>query len=179
MISLIAALQKKDRGIGFNNELLFRISDDLKRFKTLTSGHPIIMGRKTFESIGSKPLPNRTNIVITRQDLTQEGIVFCHSMEEALEKARQAEGERRGEEKKMDLQQEDENSEKIYVIGGAEIYQQALPYADQLDLTIVEGDKEADTFFPEYSTFSKVVSEEIHHDEKSGLYYTTISLRRN
>jgi dihydrofolate reductase len=158
MISLIAAIQQKDRGIGFKNELLFRISDDLKRFKALTSGHPIIMGRKTFESIGGKPLPNRTNIVVTRQDLNQEEVVFCHSLEEAIENA-----------KSLD--------ENIFIIGGAEIYNLALLFADRLELTLVDGDVPADTFFPEYSEFSNTVYQEERLDEKTGLRYwwTTLS----
>lgn len=159
MISLIAAIQKKGRGIGFKNELLFRISDDLKRFKALTTGHPIIMGRKTFDSIG-KPLPNRTNIVVTHNPaLHIEGITFCSSTEEALEKARALDTE-------------------IFVIGGGEIYNQALPFADQLHLTIVDADFPADTFFPDYSDFSIVSSEEKHADEKSGLEYSFVTLAR-
>jgi dihydrofolate reductase len=159
MISLIAAIQKKDRGIGLKNELLFRISDDLKRFKALTSGHPIIMGRKTFDSIGGRPLPNRTNIVVTRQELSQEGVVFTHSLEEAIEKAKAV----------------DEN---IFIIGGAEIYKQALPFADKLELTIVDSDVPADTFFPEYSEFSKITQKENRSDEKSGLLYEWVSIEK-
>jgi dihydrofolate reductase len=158
VISLIAAIQKRDRGIGYQNELLFRISDDLKRFKSLTTGHPIIMGRKTFDSIG-KPLPNRTNIVITRQQLSQEGVIFCSSLEEALEKA-----------KEMD--------ENIFIMGGAEIYRLALPYADLLELTIVESDVEAGIFFPPYEEFSNVISEEKRIDEKTGLVYRWITLAK-
>ena len=159
MISLIAAIQKKDHGIGLGNELLFRISDDLKRFKALTSGHPIIMGRKTFDSIGGKPLPNRTNIVITRQELSQEGVVFVHSLEEAIEKAKVV-------------------GENIFVIGGAEIYKQALPFADRLELTIVDSDVPSDTFFPEYSEFSNIAQKENRSDEKSGLLYEWVTLER-
>ncbi len=158
MISLIAAIQKKDGGIGFKNELIFRISDDLKRFKALTSGHPIIMGRKTFDSIG-KPLPNRTNIVITRQDLKQEGIIFVSSIEEALEKARAI----------------DEN---IFIIGGAEIYAQALPFANRLELTIVNSDTPADAFFPEYGDFSKTIFEEGRVDKNTGIQYRWLTLSR-
>jgi len=160
VISLIAAIQKKDLGIGLGNELLFRISDDLKRFKALTSGHPIIMGRKTFDSIGGKPLPNRTNIVITRQDLSQEGVVFVSSVEQALEKAKAI----------------DEN---IFVIGGAEIYTQTIPFADRLELTIVDSDVPADTFFPEYGEFLNIAQKENRSDEKSGLLYEWVTFERN
>lgn len=159
MITLIAAIQKKDRGIGFKNELLFRISDDLKRFKALTSGHPIIMGRKTFESIGNKALPNRTNIVITRQNLSQDDVIFCDSFESAIEKAK-------------------EIDEYIFVIGGSEIFKLALPYADRLDLTVVASNSEADVFFPEYSEFKDIISEEKRKDEKTELEYQWITLTR-
>lgn len=158
MISLIAAIQRKDRGIGFKNELLFRITDDLKRFKALTSGHPVIMGRKTFDSIG-KPLPNRTNIVVTRQNLFLEGVTFVGSHDEALQTASAIDS-------------------TIFILGGSEIYSQTLPFADKLELTIVDGDVEADTFFPEYGEFSKVIAKEERIDEKTGLAYEWITLTK-
>ena len=158
-ISLIVAIQSKDRGIGSQNGLLFRISDDLKRFKSLTTGHPIIMGRKTFESIG-KALPNRTNIVVSRNtDLKIEDVIFCTSLEQALSKAK-------------------EIDENIFVIGGGEIFEQALPIADKIEMTLVESDVPADVFFPDYSEFSKVISEEKHIDEKTGLKYSWTTLSR-
>ncbi len=137
MISIIAAIQRKDRGLGFQNKLLFRISDDLKNFKNLTEGNVVIMGRKTFESIG-KPLPNRENIVITRnENFKPEGVSVVHSLDEALELA-------------LSFKKE------IFIIGGGEIYQQALPRTDRLYLTVIDGDLPADTFFPDYSEFKKV-----------------------
>ncbi len=159
MISIIAAIQKKDRGIGLKNDLLFRISDDLKRFKALTTGHPIILGRKTFDSIG-KALPNRTNIVITRNpDFNIEGVTACASLEEALGKAHAVDSE-------------------IFIIGGGEIYKQALPFADQLYLTIVDSDTPPEILFPDYSEFSKIISEENNHDKKSNLNYQWVTLAR-
>jgi dihydrofolate reductase len=159
VISIIVAIQAKDRGIGSKNGLIFRISDDLKRFRALTTGHPIIMGRKTFESIG-KPLPNRTNIVISRNtDLKMEGVTFCKTLEEAIEKAR-------------------EIDENIFVIGGGEIFKQALPFTDRIEMTVVESDSPADVFFPDYSEFSKIISEEKHIDEKTSLKYSWITLSR-
>lgn len=159
MILLIAAIQKKDRGIGSNNSLLFTISDDLKRFKSLTVGHPIIMGRKTFESIG-RPLPGRTNIVITRNiGLATEGVIYCSSIKDALDEA-----------KKIDP--------ILFIIGGGEIYHQALPYADRIELTEVESDVAADVFFPDYSAFSNVLTTEDHMDEKTGLSYSWRTLAR-
>lgn len=157
MITLIAAIQKKDRGIGFKNELLFRISDDLKRFKALTTGHPIIMGRKTFDSIGGKPLPNRTNIVVTRQNISKDGVIFCNSLEAALAHA-----------KTID--------EQIFVIGGAQIYTQALPFADKLELTIVESNFPTDVFFPAYEELFKIIHQEKHIDEKTSLEYEWLTL---
>ncbi len=150
-VSIIAALGK-DRAIGKNNRLLWHIPSDLKRFKTLTLGHPVIMGRTTFDSIVAqlgKPLPGRTNIVLTRDTTWQyEGATACHSIEEALAKA------------------EEVDHEEVFIIGGAQIYAQALPFANRLYLTLVESDTEGDTFFPEYENlFIKKVSEESHEDE--------------
>ncbi len=136
------------RGIGKNNRLPWDIPEDLKRFNRLTSGHTIIMGRKTFESIISyvgKPLPNRINMVITRNpDFKAEGVSINTSLEEALSKAK-----------------ENEQSE-IFIIGGAQIFQQAIDMGvvDRIYLTKVKGDYNADTFFPDYSDFKRVINEE-------------------
>jgi dihydrofolate reductase len=139
-VSLIAAISENG-AIGKDNRLLFHISDDLRRFKKLTSGHPVIMGRKTFESIG-RPLPSRTNIVVTRdRPYKAAGCIVSHSLEDAIEIAKKnppAGGE-------------------IFIIGGGQIYSQAIKIADKLYLTLVEGEYEADTFFPDYSQFKKVV----------------------
>src|SRR5882724_4997529 len=107
-----------DRVIGMNNRLPWHLSEDLKRFKRLTMGHPIIMGRKTFESIG-KPLPGRANIVVTRDpSLVLNGVVLAGSLQEALEKGRASEG-----------------GKEIFVIGGAAMFEQAHPLVDKLYLT--------------------------------------------
>ena len=126
-------------------------------------GHPIIMGRKTFESILGylgKPLPGRTNIVVTRDPQWQyEGVVVAGSIEDALEKARS------------------ENPTEIHIGGGAQLYEQVLPHVDKLFLTIIDDTKEADTFFPPYETdFTKKTFEESHEHE--GLKYTWINLER-
>lgn len=126
---LVAASQ--NGVIGRDNQLLWRLPDDLKRFKQLTLGHPMIMGRKTFESIG-KPLPGRTSIIITRSaDYTAEGTLVVHSLEEAIALAREL------------------DSEEAFIIGGGEIYRQAMENTrvDQLYLTLVHTDSEGDTFF--------------------------------
>lgn len=141
-ISIIVAHDDK-RGIGKENGLLWHISEDLKRFKALTTGHPIIMGRKTFESIG-KPLPNRTNILVTRDsDYRAAGVVVTHSLDEALKEAEKSPG-----------------SDNVFIIGGGEIYRQALVRADKLYVTHVEGNFNADTFFPEYSQFKNKTFEQ-------------------
>ena len=143
MISIIAAIGKK-RELGKNNKLLWHIPEDFKKFKQLTSGHIVIMGRKTFESIG-KPLPNRINIIVTRnRSWTPLGCTVCYSLEEAINLAK----------KKIN---------EIFIIGGAEIYKQGIQYADKLYLTLVNQEyPEADAFFPDYSEFKRKVFEENH-----------------
>lgn len=166
MISLIAAIGKK-RELGRGSALLWRIPEDLKRFKSLTTGHPVVMGRKTFESIG-RPLPARTNIVVTRDEKWQvPGALATHSLGEALEEARQAPGgglpAQAGE---------------TFIIGGAQIYEQALPFADRLYLTLIEAEaSDADAFFPAYETlFTKKLSEE--PGEFEGLRYRWVVLEK-
>ena len=128
MITIVVAMGK-NREIGVDNQLLWHLPKDLKHFKELTSGHPIIMGRKTYESIG-KPLPNRTNIVISRKnDWFEEGILIVGSIKEALKFA-----------KKID--------ENVFVIGGGTIYEQTIDLADQLEITLVDATLDADTYFP-------------------------------
>ncbi|OGD62865.1 hypothetical protein A2160_05770 [Candidatus Beckwithbacteria bacterium RBG_13_42_9] len=138
IISLIAAISE-NRALGKNNKLLWRLPEDLQRFKKLTSGHPVIMGRKTFESIG-RPLPNRINIIVSRnKDLKINGCLVVSSVKEAIQLGKEKDGQ------------------EIFVIGGGQIYAEALPFADKLYLTIVKGNFAADTFFPDYSAFKKVV----------------------
>jgi dihydrofolate reductase len=135
-IVIVAAISRKGRKLGNKNALLWHIPEDLKRFKEKTLGHPIIMGRKTFESIITvlgKPLPNRTTIVVTRNpDFTYEGVLTASSLENAVKKAKEL------------------NPTEIHIGGGAELYRQALPFVDELYLTLVDGEPEADTFFPEF-----------------------------
>lgn len=160
-ISVIVAIQSHDNAIGRKNgELLFRISDDLKRFKTLTMGHPMIMGRKTHESIG-KALPGRANIVVTRNpDFKTDGCIAVASIEEAIKEGGEIDNE-------------------VFVIGGGEIYKQALPYADRLYITIVESNEKGEVFFPEWrADFKKEISREEGVDEKTGLKYVWLILER-
>jgi dihydrofolate reductase len=149
ILSLIAALDDK-RGIGRGGSLPWHLSTDLQRFKALTLGHHLIMGRKTFLSI-RRPLQGRTNIVVTRQkDYLPEGVVVAHSVKAALETAK-----KRGE-------------TEVFFIGGGEIFEQVLPLADRLYLTHVNTDSGADVFFPELDQSWKIIlSEEIPVDEKN------------
>lgn len=142
MVSIIVAVAQNGT-IGDKNSLLWHIKEDMRFFRTTSSGHAVIMGRKTFESLGSKPLPKRTNIVITRQDVEFEGALTAHSLQEAI---RMAEGD-----------------EEVFVIGGAQIYAQALECADRLYLTLVERDYEGDTSFPEIDyRYWQLVAEQRH-----------------
>ncbi|MGN7887048.1 dihydrofolate reductase [Dyadobacter sp. 22481] len=127
-ISIIVAAAENG-AIGKDNQLLWRLPDDLKRFKQLTLGHPMIMGRKTFESIG-KPLPGRTSIVVTRSaDFAFEGVIVAHSLQEALKKAEEIDGE------------------EVCIVGGGEIYKQSQTVATHIYLTKVHTEIEGDTFF--------------------------------
>jgi dihydrofolate reductase len=140
-LSMIVAVDES-RAIGKNNRLLWNIKEDLKHFKDLTTGHVIIMGENTYHSIG-RPLPNRTMVVVTlNQDLELPGCFVAHSLEEALAVARR------------------EEKEEIFVVGGASIYKQFLPMIERLYLTLVSGKHEADTYFPDYSDFKKIISED-------------------
>ena len=157
-INIIVA-HSKNMAIGKANSLPWRLPDDLKRFKKLTTGHPIIMGRKTYQSI-NRPLPDRTNIVVTRDmGLEIPGCVVVHSAAEAIKKAQEF------------------DQEEIFIIGGAEIYKETLPLADRLYVTIVDMYVDGDAFFPEYSNiFTKKISEE--SGEFEGLKYSYLILEK-
>ena len=169
---MIAAIASGNRALGKGNKLIYYIPEDLERFKKITSNHPIIMGRKTFESIGH-PLPNRTNIIITRDpEYYVEDAVVVHSFDEALKIAKE-------KEQKEIFISGHRNSPKrseVFIIGGGQIYQEAIHLADKLYLTIIEDNPEADTFFPDYSDFKKVVFEENHQTD--GLRYKFLDLER-
>lgn len=135
-VVIVAAMSQPDQIIGKGNQLLWHIPEDLKRFKSLTLGHPIIMGRKTFDSIINilkKPLPGRTNIVITRnKELDFPGVKIAHSLDEAISIA------------------EAEEPAEIHIGGGGEIYREALPLASLLHITWIKSDTQGDTTFPEF-----------------------------
>lgn len=148
-ISLIAAIGK-NRELGKGNSLLWDIPEDMKHFRETTRGHAVIMGRKTFESIG-RPLPERTNIIITRDAsylIHDTSVKVVHSLEEALEFGKTIE------------------QEELFIIGGAQIYELAKPYADKLYLTVVDKKfPEADAYFPDYSKFGNIIAEKKSRDE--------------
>ncbi|WP_166922890.1 dihydrofolate reductase [Flavobacterium poyangense] len=153
MIIMIAAVAENN-ALGKNNELIWHLPNDFKRFKALTTNHHIIMGRKTFESL-PKPLPNRTHVVITRQENYQpEGCIVVKSIEEAIAKC--------------------PTNEDSFVIGGGEIYTLAMPFADVLEITRVHHSFEADTFFPDIKKeeWQLVESEANEKDEKHLYDYT-------
>ena len=157
MITLIAALAK-NRVIGKDNQIPWHLPADLKHFKEMTMGKPVLMGRKTFESIG-KPLPGRRNVVISRQkDYKIVGVEMFCSIEEAL----------------IALQNEPE----VMVIGGAEIYRQTLPRATRLVLTFVEGEFKGDTYFPEWKNKEWQEKAREYHfpDEKNAYPYSFVEL---
>ena len=152
-VTLIAAAAENN-ALGKDNQMIWRLPDDFKRFKQLTTGHHIIMGRKTLESMNG-PLPNRTNIVITRQkDYTHEGCIIVNSLDEALAASPQ--------------------NEEVFVIGGGEIYRQSIAKADKIELTRVLGiSPEADAYFPEINPDEWNLTESVFHgkDEKHSLEF--------
>lgn len=151
MTTIVVAMGEKNE-IGSGNQLLWYLPKDLKHFKDLTSGHPIIMGRKTYESIG-KALPNRTNIVVSRKkNWFQEGVLIVGSLKEAVKFA-----------KKID--------ENIFIIGGGNVYEQTMEIADRLEVTLVKANLEADTYFPKInSKFWKMTSEVCHEKDEKNQY---------
>jgi dihydrofolate reductase len=160
MISIIAAVSE-DWGIGMDNELLWHISEDLKRFKKLTYGQSVIMGKKTWESLPKKPLPGRKNIVLT--DDPNESIEFsitAYSIEDALNKCGK--------------------DEEIFIMGGGSVYRQFMPLADRLYITHVHKKAPADTFFPEIdpSIWEPIEKEEYMDDANGDLPYSYIIYQR-
>ena len=147
MVSIIVAIARNGV-IGDKNALLWHIKEDMRFFRTTTSGHAVVMGRKTFESLGSKPLPKRTNIVITRAERNFDGALTAHSLEEAIAMA--------------------EGDTEIFVIGGAQIYAEALNKVDRMYITRVDKDYEGDTSFPEIdlSKWEFVASERYERGEE-------------
>jgi len=158
-ITIIAALTK-DRVIGKDNALPWYIPEDLKNFKKLTSGNTVVMGRKTYESIG-KPLPNRNNIVVSRSVPSIEGVDVCSSLEVAIEKARSY-------------------GKEIFIIGGASIYELALPFADKMYLSYVKVNYKGDTYFPKFNQDGwNVISQRKYNEGKLDEFDLVIYERKN
>ena len=164
LVSIIVAIDEK-RGIGKNNDLLFRIPEDGKRVRTLTSGHPLVMGRKTFASLG-RLLPNRSHIVITRnpdslKEFSYQPEAIVSSIQEGIFAAQKFPG-----------------ADEIFIFGGGQIFKEAIEegLVNRLYLTIVKGDYGADTFFPEYPQFTKVIEKE--EREADGYQYSFITLEK-
>jgi dihydrofolate reductase len=159
-IAMIAAMAK-NRTIGFENDMPWHLPDDLKFFKAMTTGKPVIMGRKTFESIGSKPLPNRPNYVISRQnDYTAPGAAVFPSVEAVLAELTEA--------------------DEVIIMGGGQLYSQMLPKADKLYLTLIDAEIDGDTFFPDWRKMEWNVLSREHHskDERHNYAFDFVTLER-
>lgn len=158
-INIIVAIAGSKRVIGRKGRMPWDLPEELKRFKEITTGHPVIMGRKTFESIG-RVLPNRTNIIITRDsNYSVDGGKVVGSLDEALRLAELAQG-----------------GKEVFIIGGGQIYKEAIEMADKLYLTYIDSEIDGDTFFPDYSDFKKITFKEEH--EENGLKYKFLVLEK-
>ena len=159
MVTIIAAMGR-NRALGKNNGLIWHLPADLKRFKEVTRGHHVIMGRKTYESLG-RPLPHRTNIIISRNpNFKAEGCIVVGSLEKALDEAK--------------------SDPNPYILGGAQIYEQALSVADRMDLTLVHEDFEADAFFPDFNSedWIETSRQDFKKDEKNGYDYSFVQYKK-
>lgn len=159
MVTIIAAVGR-NKALGKNNDLIWHLPADLRRFKEVTRGHHVIMGRKTFESLG-KPLPHRTNIIVSRNsNYKADGCIVVGSLEEALKEAH--------------------SDPNPYILGGAQIYEQALEVADRMDLTLVHEDFEADAFFPDFSdeNWEETGRQDFKKDEKNPYDYSFVQYKK-
>ncbi len=158
IVSIVVAISQ-NHAIGKDNKLLWYLPKDLKHFKEITTGHTVIMGRKTYESVG-KPLPNRRNIIITRQAITIEGCEVVDSVETALALCR--------------------DEAEVFIVGGAEIYRQALHLTDRIYLTLIHENFEGDTYFPEIKPdlWKETERQDYEPDEKNLLPYSFITYER-
>ena len=159
MIASIVVAISENHAIGKDNKLLWYLPKDLKHFKDITTGGTVIMGRKTYDSVG-KPLPKRRNIIVTRQPITIEGCEVVNSIEAALDLCR--------------------DEDEVFIVGGAEIYKQAMHLTDRIYLTIVHENIDGDTYFPEIKEDIWKETERADHepDEKNALPFSFITLER-
>jgi dihydrofolate reductase len=158
IISIVVAIAE-NHAIGKDNKLLWHLPNDLKHFKTITSGHTVIMGRKTYDSVG-KPLPNRRNIVVTRKHIDIPGCEVVNSLEAAVDLCK--------------------SEEEVFIVGGAEIYRLAMAITNKIYLTIVHQKFEGDTYFPdiEKNIWVETEREDFEPDERNKLSYSFITLER-
>lgn len=158
MISMIAAVAKNG-AIGFENKLIYWLPNDLKRFKALTTGHTIVMGRNTYDSLPKGALPNRRNVVLSRTITELPGCDVYPSLQEALDSC--------------------QPDEEVYIIGGARVYAEAMPLADRLCLTLVDDEpRDADVFFPDFSQWKEVWRENHAADERHSYSYAFVDFVR-
>ena len=159
MIKTIVVAISENHVIGKENKLLWYLPADLKHLKEITTGHTVIMGRKTYDSVG-KPLPRRRNIIITRKDTAISGCEIVHSVEEAIDLCK--------------------GETEVFILGGAEIYRQSMHLTDRIYLTIIHQDFDGDSFFPEINKaeWKEVYREDHQPDEKNNLPYSFITLER-
>ncbi|MES2427189.1 MAG: dihydrofolate reductase [Bacteroidota bacterium] len=158
IVSAVVAISE-NHAIGKDNKLLWHLPKDLKHFKEITNGGTVIMGRKTYDSVG-RPLPNRRNIIITRQQVEIAGCEVVNSVEAALDLCR--------------------DEAEVFIVGGAEIYKLAMPLTDRIYLTIVHANFEADTYFPEIKEdiWKETIRQDHEADEKNPLPFSFITLER-
>jgi dihydrofolate reductase len=159
-ICAIAAISKYDRAIGKQGQIPWHIPEDFKHFKELTTGHPVIMGRRTWESLPlkSRPLPNRTNIIISNDgEVDSMGSVVVSTIEDALAVAKEAPG-----------------NDLVFIIGGGQIYKATLPFVEQLHLTIVDQEVPGDAFFPDYESEFEIIAEE----QRDGFSFQTLERKK-
>lgn len=158
IVSIVVAISE-NHAIGKDNQLLWHLPKDLKHFKEITTGGTVIMGRKTYDSVG-KPLPNRRNIIITRQQIEIDGCEVVNSLQAALDLCR--------------------DHKEVFIVGGAEIYKQAMPLTDRIYLTIVHENFEGDTYFPEIKEdiWKETARADHEADDKNALPFSFITLER-
>lgn len=159
-INAIAAIGETTRALGKDNDLIWDIPVDLERFREITRGHPVIMGRKTWESIPPerRPLPKRANFVVTSNpDYDAPGAIIVSSVKDAIAQAKVVAG-----------------ADEIFLIGGHGIFKEGLPYTDRLLLTLVHDDTPGDVLFPAYEEFTKIVEEEDHPEHAPPYKYVTL-----
>jgi dihydrofolate reductase len=158
IVSIVVAISE-NHAIGKDNKLLWHLPNDLKHFKEITSGHTVIMGRKTYDSVG-KPLPNRRNIIITRQNITIPGCEVVNSMDAALALCKE--------------------EAEVFIVGGAEIYRQSMHLTNRIYLTIVHKEFDGDSYFPEINTseWKETAHEDHEPDAKNSLPYSFITFEK-